>query len=66
MLRTWHLMDFGPDLSRLRRYALVVAELSDAAMGLCPDVLVVPFPVETPAGVEQAIATRSVTWVDVP
>jgi hypothetical protein len=36
MLRAWRLMDFGPDLSLLRRYALVVAESSDAAMALCP------------------------------
>ena len=66
MLRAWRLMDFGPDLSRLRRYALVVAESSDAAMALCPGELVIPFPVETAAGVETAIATRSVTWADVP
>ena len=66
MLRAWRLMDFGPDLSRLRRSALVVAELSDAAMALWPGELVIPFPVETPAGVEQAIATRSVAWADVP
>ena len=66
MQRAWRLMDFGPDLSRLRRSALVVAESSDAAMGLCPGELVIPFPVEAPAGVEAAIATRSVTWADVP
>ena len=65
MLRAWRLMDFGPDLSRLRRSALVVAESFDAAMALCPGELVIPFPVETPAGVEFAIATRSVAWVDV-
>lgn len=66
MLRAWHLMDFGPDLFRLRRSALVVAESSDAAMALCPGELVIPFPVETPAGVELAARTRSVAWVDVP
>ena len=48
MLRAWRLMDFGPDLSRLRRSALVVAETAEAATRICPDVLVIPFPVETP------------------
>ena len=66
MLHAWRLMDFGPDLSRLRRSALVVAESSDAATGLCPGELVIPFPVETPVGVEPAARTRSVAWVDVP
>ena len=66
MVRAWRLMDFGPDLSRLRRTALVVAESSDAAMALCPGELVIPFPVETSAGVELAARTRSVAWVDVP
>ena len=32
MLRAWRFMDFGPDLSRLRRSALVIAESADAAM----------------------------------
>jgi hypothetical protein len=58
-------MDFGPDLSRLRRSALVIAVTAETATRLCPDVLVIPFPAGTPAGVEPAIATRSVTWVDV-
>ena len=35
-------------------------------MALCPGELVIPFPVETPAGVELAARTRSVAWVNVP
>ena len=63
MLRAWHLLDFGPDLSRLRRSAIVIAESAEAARRLCPDLLVIPFPARSPVGEVSLIATRSVAWI---
>ena len=34
MVRRWHLMGFGPDLSGLRRSAIEVAEMMDDAAAL--------------------------------
>ncbi len=63
MLRAWDLIDFGPDLSRVRRTARVIAETAEDAVRLCPGELVIPFPAEMPASAEPPLPTRSVAWI---
>lgn len=62
MLQAWRLIDFGPDLTRIRRTALVIAESGEAAASLCTDSIAVPFPAEIPYGENPFVATESLVW----
>ena len=59
-MQTWTLIDFGRDLSKAQRKAIVIAKTPDDAMGLAPDTCAMAFPADNPAGMAMIPSSRPV------